>query len=264
MAGESLYSAPLTTGEALETCRRRCLTLVTPSSWLRSVRSPVIESGLARFTHSLEISKITGESFQHSVVVNLLTLRSGYDQSGAVPTRIPVNYGIGHPSPYLVANPLSAQTWQAILFGNLPKNWTWSAANRVNFICHSQGGTTLRYLVELMSGTHNAIHPNFPVINCQNWIKSVVTLGTPHKGTTVTDVVQVRGLSHSLLARQLQINAIYGGLLIRKFAGAASTEPHPSHQSYCPPCGIGIVQIARIQILRSSVGSLGLFQTTCA
>jgi triacylglycerol esterase/lipase EstA (alpha/beta hydrolase family) len=43
-----------------------------------------------------------------------------------------------------------------------------------------------------MSGNHAAQHPVFfPAGNRQNWIKSVATLGTPHKGTTITDVVQV-------------------------------------------------------------------------
>ncbi|PVH68758.1 alpha/beta-hydrolase [Cadophora sp. DSE1049] len=113
----------------------------------------------------------------------------GFGLPGAPPTQIPVDYGNGHPSPYLIQNPQSAQTWQAVLFGNLPNNWQWSAANQVNFICHSQGGTTLRYLIELMSGRHVATHPSFSAISRQNWIKSVVTLGSPHKGTTVTDVV---------------------------------------------------------------------------
>jgi triacylglycerol esterase/lipase EstA (alpha/beta hydrolase family) len=34
--------------------------------------------------------------------------------------------------------------------------------------------------------------PHFPTENHQDWVTSVVTIGTPHKGTTVTDVVQVR------------------------------------------------------------------------
>ncbi len=47
-------------------------------------------------------------------------------------------------------------------------------------------------LVELMSGRKSFLHPTyFPEVDNQSWIKSVVTLGTPHKGTTVTDVVKV-------------------------------------------------------------------------
>jgi triacylglycerol esterase/lipase EstA (alpha/beta hydrolase family) len=47
-------------------------------------------------------------------------------------------------------------------------------------------------LIELMNGTHAEMHPSyFPAGDRQDWIKSVVTLGTPHKGTTIIDVVQV-------------------------------------------------------------------------
>ena len=113
---------------------------------------------------------------------------------------IPVNFGNNHPA-HNPANPaypallVNAQTWQAVVYNppdpanSLPPNWTWSAANKVHFICHSQGGTTIRYLIELLRG----LNPGFAIIagNRQNWAKSVVTLGTPHKGTTVTDVVQV-------------------------------------------------------------------------
>ncbi|EGU87820.1 hypothetical protein FOXB_01661 [Fusarium oxysporum f. sp. conglutinans Fo5176] len=85
-----------------------------------------------------------------------------------------------------------SRTKQAVLFGALPPGWTWSAANPVHFICHSQGGNTIRMLIELMSGAHNMLHPTyFPAGDRRNWIKSVTTLGTPHKGTTITDVITV-------------------------------------------------------------------------
>ena len=49
----------------------------------------------------------------------------------------------------------------------------------------------MRLLVELMSGAHQDRHAAyFSGGNRQNWIKSIVTLGTPHKGTTVIDVVR--------------------------------------------------------------------------
>jgi triacylglycerol esterase/lipase EstA (alpha/beta hydrolase family) len=76
----------------------------------------------------------------------------------------------------------------------LPPTWQWSAENKVNFICHSQGGTTMTYLIELLSGrvSANPDLPQFHKTNRQSWIKSVVTLGTPYKGTTVIDAVHVR------------------------------------------------------------------------
>ena len=107
---------------------------------------------------------------------------------------MPVNFGNAHPSPYpaLVA---TAQTWQAVVYHTpanpLPDAWQWNVDNRINFICHSQGGTTIRYLIELLSGTSDPNLPQFLGTNRQRWVKSVVTLGTPHKGTTVTGVVNV-------------------------------------------------------------------------
>ncbi|KAH7385033.1 Alpha/Beta hydrolase protein [Cadophora sp. MPI-SDFR-AT-0126] len=115
----------------------------------------------------------------------------GFDLPGAPATLMPVNFGNAHPSPHpnLLA---TAQTWRAVLYdppaNGLPANWQWSATNKINFICHSQGGTTIRYLIELLSGTSDPSLPQFLGTFRQNWINSVVTLGTPHKGTTVTDV----------------------------------------------------------------------------
>ncbi|KAH6967757.1 hypothetical protein BKA56DRAFT_597124 [Ilyonectria sp. MPI-CAGE-AT-0026] len=104
------------------------------------------------------------------------------------PTAIGIDYGPYYPAMYGYAR--NGQTKQAVLFGNLPPAWTWTAANPVHFICHSQGGNTIRKLIELMSGAHNVLHPGyFPVGDRRNWITSVTTLGTPHKGTTITDVI---------------------------------------------------------------------------
>lgn len=121
-------------------------------------------------------------------------LNSGFALPGAPPGApgafVPVDFGLGHPSPYplLLRN---AQTPRSVVYGPLPAGWQWSATNRVNFICHSQGGTTIRYLIELLSGAKGPNFPQFLGVDRRSWVKSVVTLGTPHKGTTVTDVVNV-------------------------------------------------------------------------
>jgi len=113
----------------------------------------------------------------------------------SVPGRIDIQYGNQHPAAALGLLP-RAQTWRPLVFGNDLTDWvwTWDSERPVHFICHSQGGTTIRYLIELLTGTHTDLFPgpNFPTSNCQDWVASVVTIGTPHKGTTVTDVVQVR------------------------------------------------------------------------
>jgi triacylglycerol esterase/lipase EstA (alpha/beta hydrolase family) len=116
------------------------------------------------------------------------------DDGTYTPTRMNINYGNNHPAPSKYRH--LAHTWRPVVFGNDLDdwNWMWSKERPVHFICHSQGGNTVRYLMELLTGRHQDMFPgpDFPTGNCQAWVKSVVTIGTPHKGTTVTDVVQVR------------------------------------------------------------------------
>lgn len=85
-------------------------------------------------------------------------------------------------------------TKRAILYGDMPHDWRWSAKNPVNFLCHSQGGYTIRFLIELLSGEHEVLHPGyFGGGDKRPWVKSISTpLGSPHMGSTITDVVQVR------------------------------------------------------------------------
>lgn len=166
---------------------------------------------------TITISKFRLCKLPHS---KYLSLCRGYDlPTDVCPTRIPIRYGAQHP-----AAPLGclaeAHTWRAVLFGNIPVtwDWRWSSKSPVHFICHSQGGNSVRYLIELLKGTHTDLFPgapsptedhqgrvpdstskddqtwvpDFPTKNYQDWVASVVTIGTPHRGTTVTDVVQVR------------------------------------------------------------------------
>jgi hypothetical protein len=82
---------------------------------------------------------------------------------------------------------------RAILFtddlGKYAK-WKWSMKNKVHFICHSQGGTTVRLLINLMANGHPK-HPDyFKDTGRDAWTISVTTLGTPHKGTTICDVIE--------------------------------------------------------------------------
>jgi len=121
---------------------------------------------------------------------------SGFDAPGAPrgprapPTPLAVNYGNLPLHPSLAPHP-APQTWQAVVHGALPASWSWSPANRVNFICHSQGGTTVRYLLYLLSGNRPADLGQFRARDERARVKAVITLGTPHKGTTVTEVVDV-------------------------------------------------------------------------
>ena len=106
-----------------------------------------------------------------------------------------INYGSyfdGDPSP----GPKTTATEhrkRAILFTNdmeKYKNWTWSKKNKAHFICHSQGGTTVRLLISLMAGGDDRHPTYFGEPGRDDWAISVTTLGTPHKGTTICDVVR--------------------------------------------------------------------------
>ncbi|KAH7394812.1 hypothetical protein BKA66DRAFT_455872 [Pyrenochaeta sp. MPI-SDFR-AT-0127] len=120
-------------------------------------------------------------------------IEKSYDRPNGSRTRIGINYGNQHPAERL-GFLQGAWTWRPVLFGDIPENWNWTWGNErpVHFICHSHGGNSVRYLIEMLTGTHTDLFPgpDFPTGNYQHWVKSVVTIGTPHKGTTVTDVVQ--------------------------------------------------------------------------
>ncbi|KAH8667059.1 hypothetical protein BX600DRAFT_436428 [Xylariales sp. PMI_506] len=89
---------------------------------------------------------------------------------------------------------VEARTYEVLLYDSptnrLPSDWTWNETNPLNFICHSQGGTTVTYFIEKLRGTSAAFDPLFAGKDRQSWVKSVVTLGTPHKGTTVADIAR--------------------------------------------------------------------------
>jgi len=81
-----------------------------------------------------------------------------------------------------------------ILFSQTPEiyeGWNWSEEHKVHFICHSQGGNTARYLISLMDRGAEKLHPEyFGIGGRDKWIISMTTLGTPHRGTTVINVLE--------------------------------------------------------------------------
>ncbi|OAQ82545.1 Lipase [Purpureocillium lilacinum] len=52
---------------------------------------------------------------------------------------------------------------RAILYSNSPnfRNWSWGRKKKVHFVCHSQGGNTVRYLISLMANGAGALHPAY-------------------------------------------------------------------------------------------------------
>ncbi|MFC5513350.1 esterase/lipase family protein [Massilia jejuensis] len=66
----------------------------------------------------------------------------------------------------------------------------WDAAHPLHMIGHSQGGTTIRALVELLEhGDAQAGDGELYRGGKLGWIRSVTTISTPHDGTTLRDAV---------------------------------------------------------------------------
>ncbi|KAL6401316.1 hypothetical protein AUP68_15184 [Ilyonectria robusta] len=114
---------------------------------------------------------------------------------------------------------------RAILFSNSLdfRNWTWDRDHKVHFVCHSQGGNTVRYLISLMAnGGAGTLHPTyFTEAGRDDWTISVTTLGTPHRGTTIINALE------SFFSRSRQ-QAV--GLVARLFATASFY--HPEQRAY--------------------------------
>lgn len=109
--------------------------------------------------------------------------------------------------------------------------WKWNKDHRVHFICHSQGGNTVRQLVSLMANGAGGLHDQyFATTGRDEWTISVTTLGTPHKGSTITNVLE-NLLSvcleltqpHSSVANQL---ALRRKPILRHPAWWADCSPH--------------------------------------
>lgn len=135
---------------------------------------------------------------------------------------------------------------RAIMFSRIKneyEDWRWSEENKIHLICHSQGGNTARYLISLLA-RGSPLHPEyFRISGRDKWIISMTTLGTPHRGTTVVDVlqnlVQVRLLAnHVIPPKFVEINTNPKPqkeedqimLLARGFAAIAFQDP--KHRPY--------------------------------
>jgi hypothetical protein len=74
---------------------------------------------------------------------------------------------------------LPAKSWK-------DPDWKWGPEKQAHFICHSQGGNTVRQMIAFLRDG------SFPGSEegSDKWAISVSTLGTPYQGTTITDVIQ--------------------------------------------------------------------------
>ncbi|HBZ07271.1 MAG TPA: hypothetical protein DEP03_13135 [Massilia sp.] len=108
-----------------------------------------------------------------------------------------VDYGLNHsrtPLPGQEQKPFG-KCWAADPINN-PQGYplalypAWDAAHPLHFIGHSQGGTTLRALVELLEhGAPGEGDGELYQGGKTGWVRSVTTLSAPHNGTTLRDAV---------------------------------------------------------------------------
>ena len=88
----------------------------------------------------------------------------------------------------------------------------WDAAHPIHMIGHSQGGTTIRALIQLLEhGSPDGDEGGGELYRGgkTGWVKSVVTLSAPHNGTTFSDAVinvlpELRNRWRDLIDGQLQ------------------------------------------------------------
>lgn len=110
-----------------------------------------------------------------------------------------VDYGAAHVRKYGLPGQQqkpAGKCWAADPKNN-PENYplalypAWDAEHPVHFIGHSQGGTTIRALIELLehgSPDDEGGHELFKGGKV-GWVRSVTTISTPHNGTTFADAV---------------------------------------------------------------------------
>lgn len=88
--------------------------------------------------------------------------------------------------------------------------WGNDASKKIHLVAHSQGGQTVRQLLQLLrAGSPNdlaadaslydeSVQPN-PFRGGKNWVSSITTLATPHDGTTLATGVQMLGFVQQLV-----------------------------------------------------------------
>ncbi len=113
----------------------------------------------------------------------------------------------------------------------------WDSAHPVHLIGHSQGGTTIRALVELLERGSPEDEGGGELFQGGKigWIKSVTTISAPHNGTTLSDaVLDILPMLH-LPLRDLLSNAWARWELApdgaREFNRWARTSPHVYYYS---------------------------------
>ncbi|PWF48771.1 hypothetical protein C7C56_009860 [Massilia glaciei] len=110
------------------------------------------------------------------------------------------DYGAKHTakfSAYGARRQPAGKCWAASASNN-PNNYplalypAWDAAHPLHLVAHSQGGQTIRVLIQLLeNGSPNGDEGGGALFTGgkTGWIKSATTISTPHNGTTLRDVI---------------------------------------------------------------------------
>jgi triacylglycerol lipase len=111
-----------------------------------------------------------------------------------------VDYGAAHTAQFASFGAIRMPThkcWAADAANN-PNNYplalypSWDAAHPLHLISHSQGGQTIRVLIELLeNGSPNGDEGGGTLFagGKVGWVKSATSISSPHNGTTLRDVV---------------------------------------------------------------------------
>jgi triacylglycerol lipase len=111
-----------------------------------------------------------------------------------------VDYGARHSASHAAAGEIqkpAGKCWAADPNNN-PNNYPvalypqWDAQHPVHLVSHSQGGQTVRTLIQLLeNGSPNGYEGDSPLYagGKTGWVKSATTIATPHNGTTLRDVI---------------------------------------------------------------------------
>ncbi|KAF8444349.1 Alpha/Beta hydrolase protein [Kalaharituber pfeilii] len=122
---------------------------------------------------------------------------------------IVVDYGIAIPGSGLVYTDPRPLRKQATCF-NMDPSWRWGEGRPVHFVAHSQGGNTVRFLIHLLDkGSCVEKSGYFCGGPKRGWVRSLVTLATPHNGSSIINVLEDLGKADDLLVDRMICAASY-------------------------------------------------------
>jgi triacylglycerol esterase/lipase EstA (alpha/beta hydrolase family) len=117
-----------------------------------------------------------------------------------------VDYGIAH-----------AQQHGHLRMGrcySTPLLGTWDASHKIHIFSHSQGGQTARVLLKLLrdgSAAEMTAGSGGLFTGGRDWIHSITTVSTPHKGTTLTNLANPQGITQKIVTEASRVLGLVSG-----------------------------------------------------